>query len=57
MASITNRSNYVVDVEGEPQLTQRFPFNEHAKAQQYRRELFNDGKAAEFKQLEDLRSA
>lgn len=46
MASITNRSNYLVTVEDEPSLTERFPFSESAQAKSYLRELKKRGKPA-----------
>ena len=53
MASITNRSNYLVTVEGEPSLTERFPFSESTQARSYLRELKKQGKPAVLTQLED----
>ncbi len=53
MASITNRSNYLVIVEGEPSLTQRFAFSDSTRARSYLRELKNRGKPAVLTQLED----
>jgi len=37
MASIVNRSNYIVTVEGKPELTRRFPFNKLKEAKHYQR--------------------
>lgn len=37
MASIVNRSNYIVTVDGKPELTRRFPFNKLKDAKQYQR--------------------
>ena len=53
MASITNRSNYLVTVEGEPSLTQRFAFSDSTQARRYLRELKKRGKPAVLTQLED----
>ncbi len=38
MASIVNRSNYIVTVEGKPELTKRFPFDKLEEAKRYHRE-------------------
>jgi len=53
MASITNRSNYLVTVEDDPSLAQRFPFSEPKQARRYLRELRKQGKRAVLTQLED----
>jgi hypothetical protein len=38
MASIVNRSNYLVTVEGSPECTRKFPFNKLKAAKRYERE-------------------
>jgi len=48
MVSITNRSNYVVTVEGERILIQRFEFSDAKQATNYRRELLKAGVPAEM---------
>jgi integrase len=59
MASITNRSNYVVTVEGQPERTRRFAFNNLKEAKRYQREqkkAQEDGKkpgSVQLVQLED----
>jgi integrase len=37
MASIVNRSNYIVTVEGKPERTRKFPFNKLKEAKHYQR--------------------
>jgi len=43
MATITNRSRYVVQVEGHPQLTREFPFTKKKAARSYLEELRRAG--------------
>lgn len=58
MPSITNRSNYVVVVQGKPDRTKRFPFNKKNEALRYLRDQRNEqakeGKGPETVQLTQL---
>lgn len=58
MASIVNRSNYLVTVEGKPERTRKFPFNKLKDAKQYERAQRQaqqaDGSTPESVQLTQL---
>jgi hypothetical protein len=57
MASIANRSNYLVTVEGKPERCKKFPFNKGKEAKRYVREQQTlpqeEGQKPELIQLED----
>jgi hypothetical protein len=53
MASITNRSKYIVEVAGAPELTQTFPHTAAIKAKRYKKDLAANGHSGLIRQLED----
>jgi integrase len=53
MASITNRSKYIVEVAGAPELTRTFPHTAATKAKRYKKELAANGHSGLIRQLED----
>jgi integrase len=53
MASITNRSKYIVEVADAPQFTRTFPHTAATKAKRYKKELAANGQSGLIRQLED----